>query len=104
MMELYAQDFIHTGSIGDLAGCKQAFDEVIDKIKELYHTDQIGGYQLVVVVSAEDAEEKFIWCDYANVTAGIFPFLCAVIQPHDQHPIDVSDAMSEWSFSPCSAV
>jgi hypothetical protein len=96
--------YIHPASIGDFAACKQVFSQRGDEIQQLYNERQIDGYQVVIIRTAEEAEDQYIWCQYDQVTGGRYPFLCAIIQPLAEPALAIDEQLAEWSFVRCEAI
>jgi hypothetical protein len=102
MDSAYASYYVHRDSVGDLSKCEADFPFIEEKAKEFYASRQIKGARLLIVKNQTEAEEKLIWCDYPSITDGRFPFLCCLIQPFDNSPVDIDELMAELNFISCA--
>lgn len=104
MARVFARYYVHLASIGSLPECEQVFLVAKEKIQNLYKDEQIEGYNLVIVKSETEVESDIIWCDYEEFTSGRFPFVCSILQPFENNPIDIDAEMAEAGFSRCADV
>jgi len=80
-MTVFVREYVHLASLGDLEACRAVKAEIGLKLRRLHERGLIDGYEARVLHEAAGAEEAFVWCEYAALTEGRFPFAYACWQP-----------------------
>jgi hypothetical protein len=81
MSSQFAHEYVHSDSIGDAINCRETIKKTKENIKPLYDTQEISGYQLLLIENSIDVQEKLIDNKFEKLTKNQFPFVYALVQP-----------------------
>jgi hypothetical protein len=93
-----AHEYVHFNSIGDLVNCRETIQKTKENIKPLYDTNEIIGYQILLIANSIDIEEKWIPNNFEEVTKDKFPFVYAFVQSVENKPIDIDQLMEKLDY------
>lgn len=100
MITQLAHEYVHRDSVGNITLCRKTIQNSQEKLQPLYKAQQILGYQLLLITTEIDAEEKLIGIGdkFLDVTQGQYPFVYSLVQPGENNPINFDRIMEDLYY------